>query len=108
RGVEHPGRLLLLAELDGVVVGSGMADKSDLTGRASVAPRVIPEYRGRGVGSLLLRALASFATDRGHALASASIDDERHLGFARRHGFAESDREVEQVRAIGVEPRPDV
>jgi GNAT superfamily N-acetyltransferase len=56
RGMERPGRVLLLAEIDGVVGGSGVADRSDLAGRAFVALRVMPGDRRRGVGTVLLRA----------------------------------------------------
>ena len=42
-------RLLLLAEIDGTVVGSGNGDLSDLVGRASLAPRVVPEARAVNV-----------------------------------------------------------
>ena len=54
---DTPARLLLLAEEDGVLAGSGIADDSSLTG-GFVAPRVLPEARRRGVGSALLIALA--------------------------------------------------
>ena len=40
----RPSRLLLLAERDGVIVGSGSADRSDLGGRGSVMPRVLPAW----------------------------------------------------------------
>jgi GNAT superfamily N-acetyltransferase len=104
----RPSRLLLLAERDGVVVGSGSADRSDMGGRGSVAPRVLPEYRRQGVGTHLLRALVAHVTDLGFPLASSLVDDEDSLAFAHRFGFAEVDRQVEQVRPIGVEPRPAV
>src|SRR5215472_10472934 len=52
----RPTRLFLLAERDGVVVGHGSADRSDLAGRGSVTPRVLPEFRRQGIGTLLLRA----------------------------------------------------
>ena len=35
------------------------------------------------------------------------VDDAASLAFAERFGFAEVDREVEQVRAVGVEPAPN-
>jgi predicted N-acetyltransferase YhbS len=43
-------RLLLIASLDGEVVGSGIADRSDSAGGGFVAPRVRPGHRRRGVG----------------------------------------------------------
>jgi GNAT superfamily N-acetyltransferase len=104
----RPSRLLLLAERDGVVVGSGSADRSDLGDRGSVMPRVLPEYRRQGIGTQLLRALVAHVTDLGFPIASSVVDDQDSLAFADRFGFAENDRQVEQIRPIGAEPRPPV
>jgi GNAT superfamily N-acetyltransferase len=104
----RPGRLLLLAERDGVVVGSGSADRSDLGGRGSVMPRVLAPYRRQGTGTLLLRALTEHVASLGFGVASSLVDDEGSLAFTHRFGFAEVDRQVEQVRTVGVEPRPPV
>lgn len=108
RGMQRPGRLLVLAEVDGLVVGNGVADRSDLEGRASLAPRVLPEHRRKGYGTALLRHLAEHAFSYGHARASSMVDDPTVMGFATRFGFVEVDRQVEQVRAIGDEPAPQV
>jgi mycothiol synthase len=51
RSQDSPDRLLLLATVDGVVVGSGIADRSDTAGGAFVAPRVRREHRRQGVGT---------------------------------------------------------
>jgi L-amino acid N-acyltransferase YncA len=108
RALAMPERLLLVAELDGALAGSGYGDRSSLAGRASVAPRVLPGARGRGVGSALLRELATHALDLGVREAVALVDgrDDRSLGFARSFGFVEVDRQVEQVRALGDEGNP--
>jgi mycothiol synthase len=45
RASATPHRLLLLAELDGTVVASGIADRSSLGNRAFLMPRVLPEAR---------------------------------------------------------------
>ena len=105
REQDSPDRLLLLAVADGDVVGSGIADRSDTTG-GFVAPRVLPGHRRSGVGSALLRALAAHCSDLGLSPVAAGVDDEGSLAFAERHGFVEVDREVEQVRAVGIEPPP--
>jgi mycothiol synthase len=106
RAQDSPSRLMLLAVMDGTVVGSGMADRSETAGGGFVAPRVRPEYRRLGVGSALLRALAEHCTDLGLPAMLASVDDEGSLAFADRFGFVEVDREVEQVRAIADEQAP--
>jgi mycothiol synthase len=103
-----PERLFLLAELDGEVVGSGFANRSDQAGIGSLAPRVLPEARRRGVGTALLEALARHLGDLGYSEANSLVDDEGALAFAERFGFREVDRQVEQVRAIGREEPPRI
>jgi mycothiol synthase len=75
RAGDSPARLLLLAEQDGVLVGSGIADDSSLGG-GFVGPRVLPAARRRGVGTAILGALARHCQDRGHTTAGAVVDDE--------------------------------
>lgn len=106
REMDRPDRLLLVAEVDGKAVGSGLADRSDETGRAFVAPRVLPEHRRQGVGTELLVALAGHAFDQGYERAGSGVEDDGSLAFAQRFGFVEVDRQVEQVRPIKVEPWP--
>jgi GNAT superfamily N-acetyltransferase len=106
RRSKTPDRLLLLAELDGTVVGSGCAVRSSVAESAAVAPRVLPEMRRRGVGTALLRPLAAHAARLGVANALALVEDEGSAAFARRFGFAEADRQVEQVKILGAEPEP--
>ncbi|TDD20154.1 GNAT family N-acetyltransferase [Kribbella turkmenica] len=106
RELDRPERLLLLAEIDGEVVGSGLSDRSDEAGRAFVVPRVRPEIRRRGVGTRLLVELAAHAVAEGYELAGSIVADEGSSAFAQRFGFAETGRQVEQVRTIGTEPWP--
>jgi GNAT superfamily N-acetyltransferase len=108
REMDAPGRLLLLAELDGKVAGSGLCDRSDLAGRAALVPRVLPALRRRGVGRALLRVLAEFAAARGHTRAGSGVDDDDSMAFAERFGFREVDRQVEQLRTVGDEPWPQL
>jgi GNAT superfamily N-acetyltransferase len=106
RDLDRPGRLMLLAELDGEVVGSGLADRSGDGERAKLTARVHPDFRRRGVGSGLLRVLADHAVVQGYDVAGASVDDAESRLFAERYGFVETNREVEQLRKIGDEPQP--
>jgi mycothiol synthase len=106
RAQEPASRLLLLAVLDGTVVGSGVADRAETAGGGFAAPRVRPDHRRRGVGSALLRALAEHCAGLGLPVLRASVDDEASLAFADHFGFVEVDREIEQVRAVGDEPLP--
>ena len=106
RAAMRPERLMLLAEVDGELVGSGLADMSDLAGVAGVAPRVLPAFRRRGIGGALLRVLAEHCLTLGRPQVGASADDPGSVVFAEAFGFQEVDREVEQVRAVGDEPMP--
>lgn len=106
RAQGSPSRLMLLAVMDGTVVGSGMADRSESAGCGFAAPRVRPEHRRQGVGSALLRALAEHCTGLGLPALRAGVDDSESMGFADRFGFVEVDRQVEQVRSVGDEPLP--
>jgi len=106
RAMETSERLLLLAEVDGTIVGHGLADRSSESGRAVLAPRVRPEARRQGVGTAVLRELVDHAVAHGYKFGGCSVDDEGSFAFAQRFGFAETGRQVEQLRAIGTEPRP--
>jgi mycothiol synthase len=97
--------LYLLAELDGELAGSGYSGRSSFA-YASLHPRVVPALRRRGVGSALLRALADHAVRAGFTEAGSTVDDPALIAFAERFGFHEVDRQVEQVRTIGMEAAP--
>jgi GNAT superfamily N-acetyltransferase len=100
------GNFLLLAYRDGELAGSGSASRGDIAGGA-VFPRVLPAHRRLGIGTALLRRLASHAQECGHSEVGSHVEDEGSLAFAERFGFAESGRQVEQVRTVGTdEPWP--
>ena len=102
------GTFMLLAYRDGKLAGSGSASKSDLGGGA-VTPRVLPAHRRRGVGTALLRRLAAHAESCGYDEVGSLVDDASSLAFAERFGFAETGRQVEQVRTVAPdEPWPAV
>jgi mycothiol synthase len=99
RAGESPNRLMLLAESGREVVGSGFADRSQVTG-GFVAPRVLPDHRRRGVGTAVLGVLLDHLVDRGFGSVGAHVEDDAAYAFALRHGFEEVDRQVEQVRTL--------
>jgi GNAT superfamily N-acetyltransferase len=103
-----PGDAHLLADLDGELAGSGLMNRSDLGG-AHVAPRVLPDKRGRGVGTAILTRLAELAVERGFERAGSHVAgaDERSIAFARRFGFEETRRDVKQVLELD-DARPPV
>jgi mycothiol synthase len=106
RAQAGPEQEFYLAELDGALAGSGLVSKSDLAGSGWVAPRVLPDFRRRGVGTTILRELAERAAGMGFGVLGSNADDAGSVSFAQRHGFRAVDREVEQVRVIGDEPAP--
>jgi mycothiol synthase len=101
-------RLFLLAELDGELAGSGLGGPSDAAGRGFLTARVLPEHRRRGVGSALVHGLEKHCLALGFRRAGVLVDgaDEGSVAFARRFGFEERRRDVEQVRFIGDEGSP--
>ena len=106
RVYDRPGRLLLLAELDGIPAGCAIASPSSWHGCCFVGPRVLPAYRRRGLGTALLRAVSAHARELGlgELTAHAEVGDGAALAFGAAHGFVEIDRQVELVRALGAEP----
>ncbi|WP_322921669.1 GNAT family N-acetyltransferase [Nocardioides renjunii] len=97
---DTPDRLLLLARVDGVVVGHGLAQRSDLAGGGSVSPRVLEAHRRQGIGTALLERLTQHVADLGLPVLRAGADDDGALAFAHRFGFEEVNREVEQTYRI--------
>jgi mycothiol synthase len=108
RASEEPGRLLLLAELDGVLAGCGIAAPSHFEGLAFLAARVLPAYRRRGVATALVRALTDHARTLGRDGVNAFVyaDEPHSIAFAEHFGLAEIDSQVEQARRVGDEPPP--
>ena len=106
RAQKRPERLLLLAELDGRLAGTGLADRSDVGDRFAVKPRVLPWARRQGVGGALLHALAAHVERFGLDAVTTHLEEPEARGFAERFGFREIDRQVEQVKTLGREEPP--
>ncbi|MGZ4290971.1 MAG: GNAT family N-acetyltransferase [Gaiellaceae bacterium] len=108
RATAENDRLLLLAESGGVVAGCGIAAPSHFVGRAFVAPRVLAEHRGRGIGAVLLRALVDHARALGRdgLIAFVYADEPHSMAFAERFGLAVADYQLEQRRVIDEEEAP--
>jgi len=102
-----PDRTVLVGELDGEIVGAGLGGRSDDPNRGFIAPRVRPDARRRGVGRALLEPLVGFVESLGLSRLSGQVTDPGSKAFAERYGFAESDRQVEQVRHLDGEVRLD-
>jgi mycothiol synthase len=105
RDRQEPDRIVIVAELDGEIVGAGLAGRSDVKGRGFVIPRVHPDVRRRGVGTAMLQRLTDHVASLGFDTAWGSADDPGSRAFAERFGFEEVDREVEQVLALPAQLR---
>jgi mycothiol synthase len=104
-------RAAFVAELEGEIVGAGLAGRSDDPQRGFVAPRVHPDARRRGVGTALLGPCLDFVESLGLKRVSGQVADPGSKAFAERFGFVETDRQVEQVRRldgeIALDPLPE-
>ena len=101
---DSPERLLLLARVDGTVAGSGLSDRAESANSGSVIPRVLPEFRRQGIGTVLLHRLADHVAALGLPTLRASVDDEASSLFAEHFGFTEVNREVEQTYTVTATP----
>lgn len=101
---------LLLVEVDGEVAATGIGGLSHLPDRCFLVPHVLPDHRGRGIGTMLVHALAAHGRTLGTQLGSCAVDgsDEKSLAFARKFGFNEILRELQQVRELSNERAPTI
>src|SRR5262245_23598425 len=107
--MRKPELRLTVADLDGDVVGSGVAQLSDMGDRVSIKVRVLPDARRRGVGTAILRDLVAHAEQFGFDKIATHLEEEDGRAFAERFGFREVDRQVEQVKRLnGGEGAPAV
>lgn len=95
----EPGSAFYLARVDDAVAGSGVGRPSSIEGCFYAIPRVLPDFRGRGVGTALYGALSNQAQSAGREslLSRVREDDEGSLRFARKRGFEEISREIPVV-----------
>lgn len=104
----QPERLYLVAEEGGAIVGLGICGPSQSPERTAVAVRVLPGYRGRGLGSELLEGVLSHARSFQPRRVSGIVgeDDAGSLAWARNRRFEEYDRQVELSRELGPDEQP--
>jgi acetyl coenzyme A synthetase (ADP forming)-like protein len=87
--VDYQDRMAFVAFLQDEMVGVGRYDRLATSDRAEVAFAVADEHQGRGVGSLLLEYLASYAPEHGITRFSADTltENRRMLDVFRAAGF---------------------
>jgi mycothiol synthase len=93
------GSAFFLGTVGDAVAGSGVGRPSSIEGCFYAIPRVLPDWRGRGVGSALYEALSQQAQSAGREWLLTRIreDDEGSVQFARKRGFEEISRELPVV-----------
>jgi len=108
RLARQPWRLYLVANHGGRIVGCGFAGRSDSSGRAFFAVRVLPERRLRGIGTALYEGCRPHAVELDATTISGRIaeDDPDSRRWAANRGFVEVGRDVELVRELGNETPP--
>ena len=108
RWAQHPERLYVIAEQGGRVVASGFAGWSDTPGRAFLAVRVLPHWRGRGIGGELHERCAAHARAMGARSLSGHVSeaDRASLDFAEHRGYRAVGRQVELVRELRGDEQP--
>lgn len=101
---EHPGRLAIVAELEGKVVGFlhfAVQDKKRVEHVGSFALSVDADYRNQGIGRLMIEELLAWATVQPTiekvALGVLSTN-ERAIALYRKLGFQEEGRKVREIR----------
>lgn len=89
----------ILASRGDEALGCGVGRPSSIAGSLYAMARVLPEHRGRGVGTRLYEALSEHAAVRSLTSLWGRIheDDEASLRFALNRGFREVGREYEVV-----------
>jgi GNAT superfamily N-acetyltransferase len=80
--------------------GYAYVDRSGVPGSAYAMVRVHPDVRCRGVGSALLEAARGRARELGCDSMWGRVRDGESLGFVRRRGFEEVNREVNVLRKL--------
>ena len=83
---------MLALSAHGDAIGSGRLLPDGHIGRMAV----LKAWRGKGVGTTLLRALIAAATEQGHAIAELSAQTHA-IGFYSRFGFEEMGAEYLEV-----------
>lgn len=109
RAEDDGERLLVLAALDGLDAGCGIATKSGFGGRAFFGVRVLPEARGQGVARELVRVLCEHARALGRDGVNAFVDatDPESLAVAEHYGLRQVDYQLQQQRDVSPgQPEP--
>jgi mycothiol synthase len=102
----EPGSTFLLAYCGDAAAASGVGKVSSLSGCLFAMVRVLPEFRGRGVGRAMYAALSEHArlVGRDELFGRVREDDQRTIDVVLAHGFREIGREFPVVLDLRTAP----
>jgi RimJ/RimL family protein N-acetyltransferase len=102
--LDHPGKIILLAETAGTIIGNVSFENGPyrrIAHRGSLGITVVPQWRGMGVGTALLHALLEWAKTNPLidkvGLEVFSVND-RAIRLYRKLGFIEEGRRPKDIR----------
>lgn len=108
RKERQPERLYLLAEEQGRAVGLALVAPTDSPNRTYVGVRVLPAWRGRGVGSALYERASEHARSVGPEWLSTMVSEAEPeaIAWAGRRGFEPYQQQVELVLRLHGDEQP--
>jgi RimJ/RimL family protein N-acetyltransferase len=102
--LEHPGKIVLLAEAEGTIIGNVSFENGPfrrVAHRGSFGIAVLKEWRGAGVGTALLRTFLEWA-EANPLIEKVGMDvfalNQRAIQLYRRLGFVEEGRRPNEVK----------
>jgi RimJ/RimL family protein N-acetyltransferase len=102
--VDHPGKILLLAEAEGTIIGNvnfEVGPHQRISHRGNLGIAVVKQWRGRGVGTALLLVLLEWA-DSNPVIEKVCLDvfatNDTAIRLYRKLGFDEEGRRIKDVK----------
>ena len=102
--LDHPGKILLLAETQGGIIGNVRLESGPyrrIAHRGNLSMAVVKEWRGRGVGTALLRAILEWAESSSFiekVCLEVFATNSAAIGLYKKLGFIEEGRRVKDIK----------
>lgn len=102
--LDHPGKIVLLAEADGTIIGNVSFEAGPhrrIAHRGNLGVAVVKEWRGRGVGTALLQMLLEWA-ESNPVIEKVCLDvfatNDVAIRLYKRLGFVEEGRRITDIK----------
>jgi RimJ/RimL family protein N-acetyltransferase len=102
--LDHPGKILLLAEAEGTIIGNlnfEVGPHRRIAHRGNLGIAVVKEWRGRRVGTALLQALLDWA-ESSSVIEKVCLDvfatNSPAIGLYKKLGFIEEGRRIKDIK----------